>query len=198
MSDSLWPYGLQHDRLPCTSPSPGACLNSRPLSRWCHPTISSSAVPFPPSLQPFPASGSFPESCLFASGGQSISVSASASVLPENIQDWFPLGLTGLISLQPKRLSRIFSNTQFKSINSSALSLLYGPTLSQPYMISGKTIALTMCTLVGKVMSLLFNTLSRSVVAFLSRSKYLLISWLQSPSAVILDKETSGSNKWEG
>ena len=95
ISDSLGPHGLQHARLPCPSPSPGACLSSWPLSRWCHPTISSSVVPFS-CLQSFPASGSFPVSQLFASGGQSIG--ASASVLPMNIQDWFPLGLTGLIS----------------------------------------------------------------------------------------------------
>jgi len=110
MSDSLWPHGLQHTRLPCPSPTPGACANSCPLSWWYHPTISSS-VPFSSRLQSFPASGSFPMSQFFTSGGQSIGVSASASVLPMNIQDWFPLGLTGLISLQSKGLSRVFSNT---------------------------------------------------------------------------------------
>ena len=110
MSDSLWPHGLQHTRLPCTSPTPGACSNSCPLSRWCHPTISSSVIPFSSCLQSFPASGSFPMSRLFASGGQSIGVSASASVLPMNIQDWFPLGLTGWISLQSKGLSRVFQH----------------------------------------------------------------------------------------
>ena len=108
-SDSLWPYVLQHARLPCPSTTPGACSNLFPLSRWCHPTISSSLIPFSSSLQSFPASGSFPVSQFFASGGQSIG--ASASVLPMNIQDWFPLGLTGLISLHSKRLSSIFSNT---------------------------------------------------------------------------------------
>ena len=111
MSDCLWPHGLQHARLHCPSPSPRACSNSCPLSQWCHPTISSSAIPFPSCLQSFLTSGSFPMSRLFASGGQSIGVSASASVLPINIQDWFPLGLTGLISLQSKGLSRVFSNT---------------------------------------------------------------------------------------
>ena len=112
MSNSLWHYELQHTRLPYPSPTPGGYSNSCPSSRWCHPTISSSAVPFSSHLQSFPASGSFPISQFFASGGQSIRVSASASVLPMNIQDWFPLGLTGLISLQSKRLSRaIFSTT---------------------------------------------------------------------------------------
>ena len=108
--DSLWPHGLQQARLPCPSPSPRACSNSCPLSRWCHPNISSSVVLFF-CLQSFPASGSFPTSRLFTSGGQSTGASASASVLPMNIQNWFPLRLTGLISLLSKRLSRVFSNT---------------------------------------------------------------------------------------
>ena len=99
MPNSLQPHGLQHARLPCPSPTPGACSNSCPLSRWCHPTISTSVIPFSSHLQSFPASGSSPRSQFFASGGQSIGASASASVLPTNIQDWFPLGLTGLISL---------------------------------------------------------------------------------------------------
>ena len=125
MSDSLWPHGLQHTRLPCPSPTPGACSNSCPPSRWCHPTISSSVVPFF-CLQSFPVSGSFQMSQFFTSGGQSIEVSASASVLPMNIQDWFPLGLTSLISLQFKGLSRVFSNTivQKHQFFSTQLSLL--------------------------------------------------------------------------
>ena len=109
--DSLQPHGLQHARLPHPSPTPRACSNSCPLSQWYHPTISSSVVPFSSHLQSFPASGSFLRSQFFTSDGQSIGVSASASVLPMNIQDWFPLGLNGLISLQPKGLSRVFSNT---------------------------------------------------------------------------------------
>ena len=109
--DSLWPHGLQHDRPSCPSPTPRACSNSLPSSWCCHPTISFSVAPFSSSLQSFPASGSFPMSQFFASGGQSIGVSASASVVPMNIQDWFPLGLTDLISLLSKGLSRIFSNT---------------------------------------------------------------------------------------
>ena len=111
MSNSLWPHGLQHSRLPCLSPTARACSNLCPLSWWCPPTISSSVVPFSSHLQSFPASGSFPVSQFFASIGQSIGVLASASVLSMNIQDWFPLGLTGWISLQSKGLSRVFSNT---------------------------------------------------------------------------------------
>ena len=119
----------------------------------------------------------------FSSGSQSIGVSASASVLPMNIQDWFPLGLTGLISLQSKSL------LEHHSSKASILwhSAFFIVQLSHPYMTTGKTIALTKLTFVGKVMSLLFNMLSRLVIAFLPRSKCLLISWLQSPSAVILE-----------
>ena len=110
VSDSLWPHGPQHARSPCPSPTPGVYSNSCPLSQWCHPAISSSVIPFscPQSL---PASGSFPTSQFFASGGQNIGVSASASVLPMNTQNWSPLGLTGWISLQSKGLSRVFFNT---------------------------------------------------------------------------------------
>ena len=110
MSDSLRPHGLQHSKLPCPSPSPGTCSISCLLSQWCHPTILSSVVPFS-YLQSFPASGSFLKSSLFTSGGQSIWASASASVLPMNIQDWFPSGWTGLISLETKGFSKVFSNT---------------------------------------------------------------------------------------
>ena len=111
MSDSLWPHGLQHDRLPCPSPTHRAYSNSCPLSQWCYPTISSSVIFFSSCVQSFPASGSFPVSQSFASGGQIIGVSASTSVPPMNIQDWFPLELTDLISLQLKGLSRVFPNT---------------------------------------------------------------------------------------
>ena len=111
MSDSLQPHGLQHARPPCQSPTPGVYSNSCPLSLRCHPTISSSVVPFCSCLQSFPTSGSFQMSQLFTSGGQSIGVLASASVLPMNTQDWSPLGWTGWISLQSKGLSRVFSNT---------------------------------------------------------------------------------------
>ena len=111
MSDYLRPHGLQHATRPCPSPTPWACSNSCPLSQWCHPTISSSVIPFSSCLQTFPSSQSFLMSQFFTSGGQSIGVSASASVLPMNIQDWFPLGWTCWISLQSKKLSRVFSNT---------------------------------------------------------------------------------------
>ena len=186
MSDSLQPHGLQHARLPCPSPTPGACSNSYPLSRWCHPTISSSVILFSSCLQSFPASGSFPVSQFFTSGGQSIEASASALVLPVNIQNWFPLGWAGLISLQSKGFSSLFQ------YHSSKASILWGSAffivqLFHPPMTIGKTITLTIWIFVGKVMSLLFNMLSRLVIAFLPRSKHLLISWLQSPFAVILD-----------
>ena len=110
VSDSLWPHGLQHTRPPCPSPTPRVYSNSCPLSRLCHPTISSSVVPFS-CPQSFPASGSYQMGQLFTSGGQSIGVSASTSVLPVNTQDWSPLGWSGWISLQSKGLSRVFSNT---------------------------------------------------------------------------------------
>ena len=122
VSDFLQPHKLQHARALCPSPTPGACSNSRPSSQWYHPTVSSSVIPFSSCLQSFPASGSFPRRQFFASGGQRIGV--SASVLPMNIQDWFPLGLTDLISLQGD--SQESSPTpQFKSINSSVVSFLY-------------------------------------------------------------------------
>ena len=135
MTNPLWPHGLQHAMPPCPSPTPGVYSNSCPSCRWCHPTISSSVIPFSSQLQSFPASGSFPMSQFFPSGGQSIRVSASASVLSKNIQDWFPLGWTNWISLQSQRLSRVFFNTTvqkhlFLSINSSMLSFLYSPTLT--------------------------------------------------------------------
>ena len=128
-SYTLGPHGLQHTRLPCPSPTPRTCSNSCPSSWLCHPAISSSVNPFSSCLQSFPASGSFLMSQLFASDGQSIGASASASVLPMNIQDWFPLGMTGWISLQSKRLSSVFSKSQLQHINSSVLSFLYCPTL---------------------------------------------------------------------
>ena len=111
VSDSLRPHELQHARPPCSSPTPGVYSNSCPLSRWCHPAISSSVVPFSSPFQSFPASGSFPMSQFFASGAQCIGVSVSASDFLMTIQDWFPLGWTGWISLQSKELSRVFSNT---------------------------------------------------------------------------------------
>ena len=125
MSDSLKSHGLQHSKLPSPSPTPGVYSNSCLLSWWCHPTISPFVVPFSSHLQSFPASGSFQMSQLFTSGDQNIGVSASTSVLPMNIQDWFPLGWTGWISLQSKGLSRVFSNTtvQKNQFFSTQLSL---------------------------------------------------------------------------
>jgi len=183
----LWPHGLQHARPPCPSPTPGVYSNSYPLSPWCHPTISSSVVPFSFYLQSFPASGSFPVSQLFASGGQSIGVSVSTSVLSMNIQDWPPLRWTGWISLQSKGLSRVFSNTTVQKHQLFWHSAFFIVQLSHPYMTTGKTIVLTRWTFVGKVISLLFNMLSSLVIYFLLRSKCLLISRLESPSAVILE-----------
>ena len=175
MSHSLWPHGLQHSRPPCPSPTPRAYSNSCLLSQWCHPTISPSVIPFSSCLQSFPASGFFPMSQLFSSGGQSIGVSASTSVLPMNIQDWFPLGWTGLV-FQSKGLSRVFSNTKIQKHQffGTQLSLqfnshihtwllekpqlwLYGPLWAKWYL----------C---------FFNTLSRFVVAFLPRSKHLFLT----------------------
>ena len=146
----LWLHVLKYARLPCPSPTPRACSNSCPSSWWCHPTISSSVIPFSACPQSFPASGSFQMSELCISGGQSIRISASTSVLPKNTQDWSPTEWTGWISSQSKGLSRVFSNTtvqkhQFFDTQPS----------SHPYMTTGKTIALTRRTSVGKVMSLL-------------------------------------------
>ena len=150
---------------------------------WCHPTNSFSAAPFF-CLPSFPASGSFLLNGLFTSGGQNIGAAASISVLPMNIQDWFPLGLTGLI-LQSKGFSRVFFNIIRKHQFFGAQSSLWSN--SHPYATAGKTIALTRWTFVGKMMSLLFNTVFRFFIAFLPVNKCLLISWLQSLSAVILE-----------
>ena len=126
MSDCLWCHGLQHTRLPCPLLYPRICWNSHPLSQWCHPTISSSAAPFSSCPQSFPASGTFPLSWLLASGGQSIRASsASPSVLPVNIQGWFPFGMPSLTSLLSKGLSRVFSSTSSRA-SVLMLSLLYG------------------------------------------------------------------------
>ena len=186
MSNSLQPHESQHTRPPCPSPTPGVYPNSSLLSQWCHPAISSSVVPFSSCPQSLPASGSFPKSQLFSWGGQSTGVSASASVLPKNTKDWSALGCTGWIPLQSKRLSRLL---QHHSSKASILwrSAFFIVQLSHPYMTTGKTIALTRGTFVDKVMSLLFNMLSRLAITFLPRRKRLLISWLQSPSAVILE-----------
>ena len=149
VSDSLPPHGLQHARPPCPSPTPGACSNSCPLSPRCHPTILSSVVPFSSCLQSFQASGSFPMSQFFPSGSQNIGTSASVSVLPMNIQDWFPLGWTDLISLQSMGLSRVVSNTSSKASILQCWTF-FMVQLWHACMTTGKTIALTRWRLLAK------------------------------------------------
>ena len=182
-SYSLRPLRLQQTRPLCPSPSPEVCPSSCPLNQWCHPTISFSIFLF--CFQSFPASGSLPVSQLFAWGSQSIR--ASASVLPMNIQCWFPLGWLGfdLLAVQ----GTLKSLLQHDSSKASILlrSAFFIVQLSQPHMTTGKTIVLTIWTFVSKVMSLLFNILSRFVIAFLPRSNHFLTSWLQSSPAVILE-----------
>ena len=186
VSDSLRPHEPQHTRPPCPSPAPGVHPDPCPLSQGCHPTISSSVIPFSSCPQCFPASGSFQINQLFASDGQSTGVSASTSVLPKNTQDLSPLGWTCWISLQSRGLSRVFSNTKVQKhqLFSAQLS---SQSNSHIHTWPLETIALTRQTFVAKVMSLLLNMLSRLVITFLPRSKRLLISWLESPSAVILE-----------
>ena len=157
MSDTFWPHGLHHTRLPCTAPTPGACSNSCLSSWWCHPTMSPSGIPFS-CLQSCPAARSFQMSQLFTSGGQNIGISASTSVLSMSNQDWSPLGWTGWISLQSKGLSRVLQHHSSKALILQH-SASFVVQLSHPYMTTGKTIALTRWTFVGKVMSLLFNSM---------------------------------------
>ena len=163
VSNFLWTHGLQHARLPCPSPTPRACSNSCPLSQWCHPTISSSVIPFSSCPQSFPAIGSFPVSQFFTSGGQSIGVSASASFLPMNIQDWlisFRIDWLDLLEVQGILMSLLQHHSSKASIlQHSAFFIVWH---SCPYMTTGEIIILTRQTFVGKVMSLLFNMLSRS------------------------------------
>ena len=192
MSDSFPPHELQHTRPPCPPPTPRFHPNSCASTRWCHPAISLSAIPFSSCSQSLPELGSFPMSQLFTWGGQSIGVSASASVLPMNTQDWSPLEWTGWISFRMDWLNLLAVQGTLKSLlqhHSSKASILrcsafFTAQLSHLYMTAGKTIALTRWTLIGKVMSLLLSMLSRLVITFLPRRKHLLISWLQSPSAV--------------
>ena len=185
VSDSLWPHGQHHNRLACPSAFHSACSNSCPLSQRCHPTISSSAIPFFSRLQSIPASGYFPMKWLFTSGSQSIGASDPTSVLPMNSQGWFPLGVTGLIYPLSKGLSTVFSNTvvwkhQFVGAHPSLWSNSHICTwlLENPNFI--------IQTFVSKVLSSVFNTLPSFVIVFLPISKCLLIFWLQSPSTVIL------------
>ena len=171
MSDSWRSHGLQYARLPCPSLSPGIFSVSCPLCWWCHPTTLPSVTTFSSCPQSFPASRSFPISQLFASGDQSIGASTLATVLPMNIQSWFPLGLTGLISFAVQEtLKGLLQHHSLKA------SILWQPAflivqLSQPYVNTGETIALTIWTFVSKVMTLIFNILSRFVIAFLQRRK---------------------------
>ena len=171
MSNSLRLPGLQHPGIPCSSQSPGVCSHSRQLRWWCHPTVSSSVTPFSSCPQSFPTSGSFPMSQLFASGGQSIKASASASVLPMNIQGWFPLGWAGLTSLLFKGLSRVFSNTTvLKHQFFGAQLFLWSNSHIRTWLLENHSFDYTeLC----KVTSLLFNMLSMFVIAFLPKSKCL-------------------------
>ena len=185
MSDSLWPHGLEHARLPCPSPTPRASLNSCPSSRWCHSTISS-VISFSSGLQSFPASGFF---SLWLS-----SLHQVAKVLDLQLQHHSFQWIFRIDSFNTDWLDHLAVWGTFESLlqhHSSKASILWClaffiVNLSHPYMTTGKTMALIRWTIVDKVMALLFNMLSRLVIAFLSRSKPLLISWLQSPSAVIL------------
>ena len=186
MSDSLQPHELQHARPPCPSPVPGVYSNSCPSSRWCHPAISSSVVPFSSCPQSLPASGSFPMSQLFTWGGQSIEVSALASVFPTDLPRLisFRMDWLDLLAVQgtPKSL------VQYHSSKASILqcSAFFTVQLSHPYMTTGKTIALTRWIFLGKVMSLLFNMLSRLVVTFLSLFLFFVFIFLFSLSGVII------------
>ena len=186
MSNSLWPHESQHARPPCPSPTPRVHSDSCPRSQWCHPAISSSVVPFSSCPQSLPASESFPMSQLFTWDGQSIGVSALAQSFQRNPRaDLLQKVLVGS-PCSPRDSQKSSPTPQFKSINSSD-SAFFTVQHSHPYMTTGKTIALTRRTFVGKVMSLLLSMLSRLVITFLPRSKRLLISWLQSLSAAILE-----------
>ena len=190
MSEFLWPHRLQHARPPCPSLTPRVYPNSCPLSRWCHPTISSSVIPFSFCLQSFPASGSFPESAFCIRWLKYWSLSFNISLSNEH---------SGLISFRMNWVDLLAVQGTLKSLlqhHSSKASILQRSAffivqLSHPYMIIGKTISLTSRTFFGKVMSLLFNMLSRLVITFPPRSKCLLISWLKSPSGVILEPPKS-------
>ena len=187
MSDSLWPHESQHSRLPCPSQTPGVYPNPCPLSQWCHPTISSSVIPISSCPQSFPASGSFQMIQLSTSSGQSI-WSFSFNISPSNEHPGpisFRMDWLDLLAVQ----GTLKSLLQHHSSKASILqrSAFFTVQISHLYMTTGKTIALTRWTSVGKVTSLLFNMLSRLVITFIPRSKHLLISWLQSPSSVILE-----------
>ena len=187
MSDCLQTHGVQYDT------NSLSITNSRNMFRiisiiwWCHPIMSSSVAPFSSSLQSLPVSRSFQMRPFFTSRGLSIGASVSASVLPMNIQDWFPLGLTGLISLQSKGFSRVFSNTTVQKHQFFGTRLSLWSNFHIHTWLLKKTIAFTRWIFVTQVISLPFNMLPRWVMVFLPRSKHLLILWLQSPSVVILE-----------
>ena len=180
VSDSLQSHGLQHTRRICSSPSPEVCQSSCPLYQWCRPAITSSDTLSSFCPQSFPASG------LFASDDQSIRVSASASVLLMSIQCWLPMWLTALISLLSKGLSGVFFSTTFQGINSSVLCLLYGPALTT-VCDHWEDHSLDYMDLCPQSNVSAFSTLSRFAIAFSPRSSHFLVSWLQSPCAVILE-----------
>ena len=183
IADSLWPCGLQHARPLCSSPSLEVCARSCLLPQWCHPAILSSNALFSFCPQSFPASGALSQ--LFISDNQNTGISASASDLLMSIQGWIPLRLVWSPCC-PRDSQESCPAPQFKGINSFALHLLYSPALTT-LCDHWEDHCLDLRTFVGKVMSPLLNTLSRFAIAFLPRSKRLLISWLQSPSAVILE-----------
>ena len=185
-SRSVMSHKLQYTRPPCPSPTPRVHSKSHPSSQWCHPATSSSVVPFSSCPQSLPASESFPVSQLFTWGGQSTGLLALASFLPKNTQGWSPSEWAGWISLQSKGLSRVFSNTTVEKHQFFGAQL-YSHSNSHIHTWLLEKKALTRRTFVCKVMSMLLNMLSRLVITFLPRSKRLLISWLQSPSAVILE-----------
>ena len=168
VSNSLRPHGLQQARPPCPSPSPGVCPSSRSLRQWCRPAISSSDTLFSFCPQAFPESGTYPMSCLFISDDQNTGASASASVLPVNIQGWSLLRLTGLSPCCPRDFKKSFPGPRLEGFNLWC-SAFFTVQLSQPYVTTAKTRALTTWAFVGRVMSLLFNTLSTFVIPFLPR-----------------------------
>ena len=189
VSNSLWPHESQHTRPPCPSPTPGVYTNSCPSSQWYHPAISSSVVPFSSCPQSLQASGAFPISQLFAWGGKVLEFQ-----LQHQSFQWTPrtyLLQDGLVGspCSPRDSQESSPTPWFKSISFFQHSAFFIVQLSHPYMTTGKIIPLSRLIFVGKVMSLLFNMLSRLVITFLPRSKHLLISWLQSPSAVILEPQ---------
>ena len=186
VSNSLWLHGMQHTRIPCRSTSPGVCSNSYPWNQWCHPTILSSVVPFSSCLQSFPAFGSFSMTWLFTSGGQSTGASSLASVLSMNIQGWFPSGLTGLISLQSKELSKVFSSiTVWRHRSLGVQPFLLSSLHIHTWLLEKPKLWLYGLLLAKWCLYFLIHCLDCH--NFIPKSKHLLLSWLQSPSVVILE-----------